>query len=543
MKKQDWFLGIGGMTLFVVALLFKYSGVLPSMNIAESGFLIVVIFLFALYRPVWAFVMLLILLPLETFSLLPESFGVRLRPYQVLTGCLYGALFVRWLSGRLPVGWFRLVWADWLMIVFGLGSIVSAFTSVTLSASLKQVFIVWSFLLLYFLTRYFLRSERDICRIVPFTFLSALGVSGFALWQSVRGLLGMENFTAMAGRPNSTLTEADWLGLFGVVILTAVLVVIGKKSAKKFTDGNFQYQMILGWFGWWLALIGAVILLTVTVTRSAWVASLVVAILFTMWIVARCYRAQETWVTGISKLCGVLLTMVISIAIGSQLTAFSLGQRAVSTGGWQSITIACEMPNAILPPPRIQSADELMQYSCRHINLEDIDAEKAAGNFVMSVERPDPNVATRSNIYSQVRGVLQTHPIFGIGWGSIGDILGRDASGNALNASNIFLEVWLGAGILGALAFGLVWFGIGILAMWNVWQDIFSGKFLNIPPALLRPFPIATVLSSILSVFILFSWFGITVFNLFNSGILLGFIWVWLAVAVSVVTRKSETVN
>ena len=398
-------------------------------------------------------------------------------------------------------------------------------------------------MLLYFLVRYFLRSERDIRRIAPFAFLSALGVFSFALWQSIRGILGMENFTVMAQRPNSTLTEADWLGLFGVIVLTAVLVVIGKKTAKRVTDENFQYRMILGWFGWWLALIGVVVLLTVTVTRSAWVASLVVAILFVLWIVARCYRAQESWVTGLSKLFGVLLSIVISIAIASQLTAFSLGQRAVSTGGWQTITIACMQPLVQPLPETILSLDDLAVYQCRFINLENISQEQQQGNLIATIKRPDPNVSMRSNIYSQVRGVLQVHPVFGIGWGSIGDTLGRDANGNALNASNMFLEVWLGAGILGALAFGLVWFGIGILAVWNVWQDIFNEKFLNIPPALLRPFPIETVSSSILLVFILLSWFGITVFNLFNSGILLGFIWVWLAVAVSVVTRKAEIVN
>jgi hypothetical protein len=527
MKKQDWFVGGGGIVLFLLTLLFEYSGVARGMGFAESFFLIIMTLFFALYRPVWAFFLLLVLVPIETFSLLPDGFGIRFRPYQVLLVCLYLALLVRFFAQRLPLGWFRLIAADWLLLVFGVSSLVSAVLSEKPGQSLKQTIIVWSFIALYFLVRYFVRSARDSARIVPFVAFSFLGTFGFALWQSVRSLMAQASFEVMAGRPNGPFTEADWLGLFSVLMVTMVLVGIGRKVLNRPATKPALWWMVAEWSGWWLALMSTVVLLTVTVTRSAWLAGAVVVGGFAAWVVSRCIRAQESWWSGGPKLGGIMLAVVVGVMIGSALTPFLLTQRAASTGGWQSITISCTQPLIQPLPVTIEAVSDLVGYGCRFINLEDVSAERQLGNFVTMIKRPDPNVSIRSTIYAQVGDVLRAHPVFGIGWGNIGDILGRDPNGNALNASNIFLEVWLGAGALGALAFGLLWFGIGIMSGVLVGRGLFGTT---------EQFALS---SSIL--FILLSWIGFTVFNLFNSGILLGFVWIWLAVAVSIAVPPNHS--
>ncbi len=121
--------------------------------------------------------------------------------------------------------------------------------------------------------------------------------------------------------------------------------------------------------------------------------------------------------------------------------------------------------------------------------------------MIRTTERPDPNVVIRKQIYQTSLLAIQEHPFFGIGWGAIGDWLGRDERGAALNASNIFLEIWLGSGLFGVSAFLLFVGG----AVFLVYQDIWR----------LRK-------TTELSFFIRLTFVGLLAFDMFNSGFLLG---------------------
>jgi len=99
----------------------------------------------------------------------------------------------------------------------------------------------------------------------------------------------------------------------------------------------------------------------------------------------------------------------------------------------------------------------------------------------------------------------------GIGWGSIGSVLGQDERGATFNSSNIFLETWLGAGILGLAS---------LLAL-------FSYILLS---AIKNYFYACDQEGKVFHLFIIISWFAIIIPNLFNAGIFLGFLWVWLAI-------------
>ncbi|KKT87348.1 MAG: hypothetical protein UW87_C0036G0002 [Candidatus Moranbacteria bacterium GW2011_GWC2_45_10] len=179
-------------------------------------------------------------------------------------------------------------------------------------------------------------------------------------------------------------------------------------------------------------------------------------------------------------------------------------------------------------PQKIGSVSELGRYGCAHINLEEIESEKAEGNFVSTAVRPDPNVGLRAQIYKKSWDEIKSNPVFGIGWGNIGKVLGTDERGASLNASNIFLEVWLGSGILGLIAFISVLIYIVILSL-----KVFSGKG--------SEFDSDSESNSdgrIASVFAVLGLFAILVPNLFNSGIFLGFLWAYLGIVISLLYHK-----
>ncbi|HLN18915.1 MAG TPA: hypothetical protein VK255_01965, partial [Patescibacteria group bacterium] len=95
---------------------------------------------------------------------------------------------------------------------------------------------------------------------------------------------------------------------------------------------------------------------------------------------------------------------------------------------------------------------------------------------------------------------------------NIGNVLGNDERGTPLNSSNIFLEVWLGAGSIGLICFVILLGYILIKSIKNFYHATEN-------------------LQKTLNLFIIISWFGLVVINLFNAGLFLGIFWVWLAIS------------
>ena len=156
------------------------------------------------------------------------------------------------------------------------------------------------------------------------------------------------------------------------------------------------------------------------------------------------------------------------------------------------------------------------------IDLEEVEKEKTAGNIIKEIYRNDPNVNIRNEIYQKSWEQIKKHLFLGIGWGNIGFILGKNQQGTTLNSSNIFLEVWLGAGIIGLLIFAVSWFYPLIKAI----KRFFSTEDLLFQTCL---------------IFIILSWLALTIPNLFNSGIMLGFFWLFWGVSfIFINLRKSE---
>jgi hypothetical protein len=533
------YLILANIILVVFAIWFSNVGLLPFKNTGDFALFTLLALILALYRPGWTFVFFIGAIALENINLAPRSFGLMLRPYQFFGALTIIALGVLALAKRLPspAGEFlpKFRWYDALPVVFALGGFLGSLAAVNKGASFKQAVIAASFVALYFLVRIYVQSLEDLKRIAPFFFSSAIVVAAYGIWQNIRFIHGGNPFEVMAGRPNATFTEPDWLGIYLVFLIAVMYVNIYKLSIgrnkkqetiiKQIPNSKFQIfkndlPNSLYLVSCFLYLVAIFISLILTVSRSAWLGAALVTISFLKIMLTNGSLKMSEWYWG--KFFFALRNLAV-VAVGGiaiiylfNLTRFQLGNRAASTGGLQKITVSCT--ENIPLPEKIESVDELAQYGCKHINLEEIQSEETEGNFVQEILRNDPNVAVRARIYQTAIKQIRQHPVFGIGWGSISAILGTDDRGAGLNASNIFLEVWLGTGMLGIVSFVVL---LGYIFIKGV------GMFLD-----------RKTQDKTIAAFVLLGAVAVVVPNLFNSGIFLGFVWVYLAVALSLINPK-----
>jgi O-antigen ligase len=419
---------------------------------------------------------------------------------------------------RLNFQLLKLKWYDWALLVAAIvGLIGNAYTR-----SVRGAIIFTSFAALYFLIRTYVRDLEDLKKITPFFLVSSFLVIFYGIGQNIFFSLGLPSFEVMPGRPNATFPEPDWLGMFLAFLAPAAYAFIyfiqetpaSGETGEKWKKFVFPYIF--------LALIFTLVI--ISVSRSAWLAVFFQAMIFLWIILTRLLFPYNDWQWRTFLTTMIRIGSALGVALGViylfNLTTFQLGSRAQSTGsGLQKITVSCA-ENVDLPE-KINTAGELEKFNCRHINLEEIEKEKAKGNFIKEIYRDDPNVSIRGEIYRKSWAEIKKHTILGVGWGNIGKVLGSDERGASLNASNIFLDVWLGGGIFGFLAFLAVWVYIFIRAVLNYIKA-------------------AGAAEGAFAVFILTAWVGLTVSNLFNSGIFLGFFWLFIAVSFIDVSRTSS---
>lgn len=540
----------GAMVLNIFLTVFGQGTLFP-LDSFDFWFLCSLAFGFSLFRPGWSFLILISLLPFETLNLAPESLGVAMRPYQLLVVAIFVALVIRRSVGRLgfPIS-FR--WFDVLPVVFALGGLVSALMAEHPAIALKQAVVVGSFVIVYLLSRQFLSQKEDARRIVPFLLLSGIVSGVYAVIQNIRFSYGLDSFEAMPGRPNAFFPEADWLGMYLIFLGSLAFAGIyswwgggtrNRSASKSLGSQLLQSEIVLPegiqksvslighvidylmmsrlmlWFRrfgplffFLFTFFVSIVVLILTVARSAWIgmASATFAGFGAFLFLKRKERFVWRSIAAFGGMIAVSIFLSVAAVLIFHLTSFELSHRTASVGsGWQNITVSCDRPTEL--PERINSMGELAVYSCRFIRLEDIEAERLVGHSVQQVLRPDPSIAARREIFSVVAEQIREHPILGIGWGSIGDVLGTDDRGARLNASNAFLETWLGGGVLSLFSLLVFWLLIPAFAMGRL---LASEKY--------------TKEEQSIALFFLVSWVGFSCFNLFNSGLFLGFVWVWL---------------
>lgn len=508
-KSTKIYLILASIILVIFAIWFFNVGLLPFSNLGDFLFFAFLGLLFAIYRPGWAFVFLIGSIGLENINIASQNLGLAIRPYQFLGALIAIALIVRIVIKKMAFSFPKFRWYDALPIIFALGGFLSSFFAENKILSLKQSVVALSFVVLYFLARVYVQSTDDFKRIAPFFFGGGIIIALYAILQNIIFIYGGNSFEVMPGRPNATFTEPDWLGIFFVFLLASIFASIyyfQKNKSKLF------------FWACWFFLTFVFIALILAVSRSAWLGAVLVMIGFLKIVLTNgsLQISQWNWEKFAYSLAGVIATIAISIGIIYifDLSRFQIFNRATSTAGLQKITISCVSQESGVPE-KIGNISELEQYGCRHINLEDIQKEKDLGFEVQEVLRPDPNVNIRADIYKKSIEQIKQHPIFGIGWGNISEILGKDERGAGLNASNIFLEIWLGSGLIGILVFVVLLVYIFLKGV-----KIFLNK---------------NIIDKSAAAFILLGWIAIVIPNLFNSGIFLGFLWIYMAVAIGLI--------
>ena len=507
----------GNMLAVFFLILLSNLEVLP-FRFWDFVFFSVLFFLIALFRSGFVFALLVGMLPLETVDLAPLEFGIGIRPYQFLAALLAVALVIRLVTKRARWPLFLPARIDSVLFVFLLMPLIaipflpfSEFASV----GLRQGIILLSFGLLYFLGRVFLKKESDVRIALMFFLSSVFVVSCYAFWQNIRFRAGLPSFEVMSGRPNGTLPEADFFGGLLSMILSG-MIPFGLSFFFGETVSIARKAVFV------LFLFVFSLLLILSVARSGWLAAVIGMAVGagTFFLHRGLLRALRRRDGGFFRnaLSGKLFVgMPILLAIGAvllfHLTPFDVFDRGRSvSSGLQKITVSCDRADTDLPGT-IASVDELMPLGCRHILLEEIEAEKGSGHFVRETYRPDPNIDMRKNIYVESWKLAKAYPMSGIGFGNLSRFLGIDGNGRGLNASNVFLEVWIGSGIFGFILFIIFWFSFPILLLRRILR-------------------VSDDRMALLSISFLASWLALTVFNSFNSGLLLGSLWIFFAASV-----------
>ncbi|MDD3607515.1 MAG: O-antigen ligase family protein [Candidatus Moranbacteria bacterium] len=502
-------------------------------------------------RPEEMFWTFIALLPLENIIVSPTQIPFALRPYQLVGALLtFSILLLFWrnklsfklLSFKTNKIFFRLIGKsarsdlfsngtersyngiDYLIFIFPLFTILATINAPDRPLSSRLSLVLFSFIVLYWLARNFFRSWRDILTALWFFVAGSLPVVLFGLYQAVAVGFDWPDFQVMDGRINATFTEPDWLGVY-LVFLSAIIFWL-RLAAQNFRKNiklaswsfNWVAQTFLSFYFFFVFLC-----LFLTMARSAWLGFVAVFLAYyTLQIAARKFPIRNFQFRYWRILTGAGLTIMIAglavfLSTLLNLSNFHFFDRAISpTSGMQKITISCLRGSNV--PLKIENINELAVYNCRHINLEEIENERSMGFEIKEVYRPDPNIEIRKNIYSNVLAKIKEHPIIGYGLGSSGMFLGKDEREISLNTSNLFLEVWFSAGLVGLLTFLIFFFYPLIKAV----KTLFSKK------------------AGLPEIFFIITTLGLLIPNIFNAGLMLGFFWVWLAAANSLPKEATE---
>lgn len=464
-----------------------------------------------IYRPMLGFALLISALPFEILNVLPENVGFSLRPYQILCVLLCLAIGGLCIRKNVSVTDVRAYATDAVVISLLVVSGVVVQWAQDSSEALRQTIILGSFTVIYFITRFFVREFHDAIKVLSITIVSGWVTSMYAIFQNILFLHGGDHQEFMPGRPNAFFAEPDWLGIYLVFVFAACLTYLYYNAHHKHVWKFFDVTL-------WGITATVVVATILTVARSAWLGMAMVGMLYVLILfVMRRYKMCAQHVLWL----GSVITVSIMIATFLPITNFELDNRIQSTTGSQEITVSCVQEigkEQLMTHGEIENVTELSAYGCRHINLEEINAEKAMGHSVTTVMRHDPNIAVRAKTYAHVVQLIQERPLTGYGWGSSGALLGTDEQGTPLNASNLFLETMLSIGIVGV---GLLMLLFGIIALRSL-------------IVMHRAHDEAT---RSVALFGLLGLGAILVPNFFNAGLFLGFVWMFLGM-VAILCKK-----
>jgi hypothetical protein len=532
MIKEYFWIAIIGILFNATLILMDVVGFLP-LNLISFSLMFLVIFLLSLYRPVWMFWIFIISLPLESVIISSNQIPISFRPFQVIALMLFLAtvfllLFkvknkkisklIEFNKDKIFKKGNHFNYKDFLVLILVLLSSISLNKALNFDVTLKLNLVLVSFVMIYFLARFYLQEKQRKLEALWFFIATSLPVLFFGIYQAVAYKMNWFDFQVFAERSNGTFVEPDWFGIYlvflGALIYWVKLYLFRTNNSTMI--GVFEIKRAGQWFlNFQLALISVVLLLTVA--RSAWLGFAFLTVIYFFCLLRQKQILNLNKFLSISFLkealtifwIGLFAILIVSI---TGLSNFNLTNRATSSfSGLEKITISCQGTTQISVPEKISNIDELNKYNCQHIRLEEIELEKKAGMKVKTVYRPDPNIEIRKDIYQITWREIQNNFWIGQGLGSSAEVLGKDSYGHGFNASNIFLEIWFSFGVIGLAVF--VWLFLGTII--EAFKNILNKSKSEIGKNLI----------------IILVGVALLIPNLFNAGIFLVIFWVWLAVA------------
>lgn len=536
LKKELVLLWIFSVALGLALIVFADKNKLP-LGAGDFVFFAILALLVALYRPRWIFFLFVSLLPLENVILASGFLPLQLRPYQFVGAILVVAVVILWFVNRLNFKLLKPTWIDWLVFSLVPLSFLSLINSPVKNISLKNNLILFSFIILYYLIRNFVRTRKHLIEAALFFIGSNLIVLLYGFYQVFADKFGGRSFEVMFGRPNSVFTEPDWLGIF-LCFSLAIYLTLALSLSRRGDTNDLPFLPRGGIKrGVYILIFLNLTLLVLTLSRSAWIGT--VAIIF-FYLIFNLYKKADgksiftlrKFGNGLVVIFFISLVSVLTIHFG-KLSKFDIFDRARSAAtSEQKITIACDNGNNI--PQIVDNTDELAIYGCKFINLEEIDSYKSQGKIVTEIFRKDPNVMTRSQIYRKSFEIIREHPILGVGFGTITQSLGADERGAGLNESNIFLQIWASSGILGLIAFAIIFGYLFIYSFRRISPICPLNKIIGCPI-------VRDDFEKNLNIFLFLGLLALLIPNLFNAGLLMGLFWLGLAAIVSVGQPEKKT--
>ncbi|MBD3300572.1 MAG: hypothetical protein GF347_04420 [Candidatus Moranbacteria bacterium] len=347
-----------------------------------------------------------------------------------------------------------------LLVLF---SFIALFNAYNFSYSLKQTIVFILVVFITFLIYWWIKSKKyGLERVVKAFIFASFPILAFSIYQNVAFEKGLESFQIMAARPNGTFFEPDWLGMYLVFLIALVVPILlnqfssFKKQLQKEEKREESFDLeeknrldkkaLLEFLNVrvapvWIMIILylAFITLIISVARAAWVSVILMFGGFLIFSILSLFFKRINFKVFLNSLFVFLMSLVIfGLALGSvlvfNLTRFNLNDRFVSIFTREHIITVAER------------GDESFK-----INLEEIEYYKKLGYRVVEKMISDENIEIRESVYDSNWELVKQSPILGQGQGAT--TARRDY---LYNASNVFWEWWISAGLGGLVVFVLL---------------------------------------------------------------------------------------
>lgn len=402
-----------------------FTELYPDFSLPLLVFLIIEILLFITCYKYFSksFSWLVLTIPFEVLYLSPSSFPFNIRPYQLLSlniAIVYliknrknVAVYIKNIFQKRPVCAQHWIFCQYVLLTLLIGiHVLSLRTGIEPTLIIKYTIIIVNFMLLAAVTNLSIKNTKKLTQYLNILLIGSIFPMVLAIFQNIDAIYQINIFSGKwVGRPKGTLAEAAWLGMF--------LSFIGTWIIHK----HYYFKNKWHWFPFLLLFF---MTCTITVSRSNWLAMILIIVLTNAWYLKGKLRHKEKIQNWLKKSVLLLLTILIS---GSLVHTLNLTQFNV--------------------PSRFLSMITLKETYV-------IDGEKVQINEI--------NIKNRKEALWENWKLFKQHPIFGTGFGSI-TMLKKPGD----NESSIYFQILLSVGTVGFLIACFLLYRI-ISSIWKNYQ-------------------------------------------------------------------------